>query len=186
MERTFSPTKNTHIEADELIVPSLIGPAFRNSPQPQACKYLRSTFLPHVKAQKADLALYITRDDAHNRRVINEAEVKAEVISLGFEVISLTNVPVLQQVKLFSEAKIIVGPHGAGFTNTVFCSPNAVLIEFIPEKSWVDCFERLARLIGMKYHSIVGTERGVSEDRPPSHDRVIDVTVLRKLLRQYA
>ena len=186
IERIFNPTKSTHIEADELIVPSLLGPAFRMTPQPQACKYLRSTFLPRVKAQKAHRALYITRDDARNRCVINEAEVKAEVTSLGFEVVSLSNVPVLQQVELFSEANIVVGPHGAGFTNAVFCPPDAVLIEFIPKKPWIDCYERLARFVGMRYDSIVGTERGVSQDHLSSYDHAVDITVLRKLLRQFA
>ena len=186
IERILNPTKSTHIEADELIVPSLLGPVFKMTPQPQACKYLRSTFLPLVKAQKAHRALYITRDDARNRRVINEAEVKAEVTSLGFEVVSLSNVPVLRQVELFSEASIIVGPHGAGFTNAVFCPLNAVLIELMPEKRPIGCFERLARFVGMRYHSIVGTDRGISEDRLYTDDHAVDITVLRKVLRQFA
>ena len=185
-DQLLNPTADTHIVADELVIPSLLGPVFLMSPQRQACEYLRSRFLPRVKARKAHRALYITRDDARDRRVTNEVEIRAEVTSLGFEVVSLSNVPVLQQVELFSEASIIVGPHGAGFTNAVFCPPNAVLIEFIPEKRRLDCFERLARFVGMRYHSIVGTERGVPQDRLSSDDHAVDVTALSRLLRQFA
>ena len=56
---------------------------------------------------------------------------------------------------MFSEANIIVGPHGAGFTNAVFCQAGSTLIEFLPESYKLDCFERLAGFVGMGYHSII-------------------------------
>ena len=138
-----------------------------------------------TRTRKPHRALYITRADANIRRVINEAEIREEVIANGFEIISLSNVPLLQQVELFSEARIIVGPHGAGFTNAVFCQPGSVLIEFMPEWYQVDCFERLARFVGMEYHSIEGVEAAVSNDRAPTNDHTVDGTSLRTLLREF-
>jgi hypothetical protein len=184
--RILNPTRNTHIEADELMIPSLIGPVYSMTPQLLACKFLRSTFLQKIKTRKPHRALYITRTDASNRHVINEAEIREEVLDHGFEVISLSNVPLLQQVELFSEAKIVVGPHGAGFTNAVFCQPGCVLIEFMPEGWKIDCFERLARLVGMEYYSIVGMESDTSNGHVSNNDHIVERAALRRLLRQFA
>jgi hypothetical protein len=180
----ISPTHNTHIEADELIVPSLLGPVFNVSPQPRACRYLRSTFLQSAGTRKPHRALYITRADASIRRVINEAEIREEVIANGFEIVSLSDVPLLQQVEIFSEAKIIVGPHGAGFTNAVFCEPGVVLVEFLPQWHQIDCFKRLADFVGMEYRSIEGVQRGDSTAQMSESDYTVDRAALRGLLRQ--
>jgi capsular polysaccharide biosynthesis protein len=76
MNRTLSPTMHTHIEADELIVPSLPGPVFGATPQASTCKFLRSAFLPKDRTPAPHRRLYITRVDAKERRVINEADIR--------------------------------------------------------------------------------------------------------------
>lgn len=186
-DRIVNPTPDTHVEADELFVPSLRGPTFRGSPQFQACRYLRSTFLGHDAGSKPHRALYVTRSDAHNRRVVNEREIEEELLDFGFEVVSLTGVPFLRQVELFSQARIVVGPHGAGFTNAVFCQPGSTLIEFWPQGHTVDCFKRLAGFVGMEYHVVVGTKsNGGSDGYVAYGDHVVDRGALRSLLRQVA
>jgi capsular polysaccharide biosynthesis protein len=182
LQKIISPSNSTHIEADELIIPSLLGPPFRNTPQLQACKFLRSAFLLNDEIRKAHRAIYITRRDASSRRVINEAEIQEEVIEHGFEVVSLTDVPFREQVDLFRQARIVVGPHGAGFTNTVFCQPGSVLIEFHPERWGIHCFERLARLNQLEYHAITGYVPDASNS---SDDHTVDRAELGKLLCMY-
>ena len=114
----------------------------------------------------------------------NEAEIRDEVIANGFEILSLSKVPLLQQVEMFSEAEIIVGPHGAGFTNAVFCQPGSVLIEFLPQWHQIDCFERLARFVGIEYRSIEGVQRANSSAQISKSDYTVDRAALRTLLRQ--
>ena len=77
-----------------------------------------------------------------------------------------------------------MGPHGAGFTNAVFCQPGSVLIEFVPAGYRVDCFERLARLVGLEYHAIVGTKGSVSNGGGYSSDYTVDKAALTNLLRE--
>ena len=182
--RILDPISSTHIEADELIVPSLIGPVFGGTPHPLACKFLRSTFLQDNRKPTAHRSLYITRADATNRRVINEDEITEELVKYGVEVVSLSTVPFRRQVDMFSEAKVVIGPHGAGLTNAVFCQPGTALIEFMPEGYEVRCFERLARFVGMEYHSVVGTEVSASKDYLRSYDHTVDGAVLRRLIRR--
>jgi hypothetical protein len=182
--RILSPTKGTHIEASELIVPSLLGPAFSHTPKAQACKYLQSIFVRKNEARRPYRKLYVSRSDANSRRVINEAEIREEVLDNGFEVISLSGVSLLQQVELFSEAKIIMGPHGAGLTNAVFCQPGSVLIEFVPAGYRVDCFERLARLVGLEYHALEGTVSDNPNGGVFNYDHTVDRAALITVLRQ--
>ena len=76
---------------------------------------------------------------------------------------------------MFAEAKAIVGPHGAGFANAVFCQPGSVLIEFMRRVySNVGCFEKLARFTGIEYHSIVGTEDAVPKSQISNNDHTVD------------
>jgi hypothetical protein len=176
-DRILNPTNSTHIEADELIVPSLLEPVFIISPQPRACDFLRSKFLSKNRSQRSFRALYITRDDAPERRVLNEREILEEVIDNDFEVFSLSKLTFSDQVQLFSEAKIIVAPHGSGLANAVFCDSGSVLIEFMPEDRRVDCYERMARILGIEYYRIIGSKVGHLDDY------TVNRAELRKLLR---
>src|ERR1700689_2754019 len=178
MNRTLSPTMHTHIEAEELIVPSLPGPVFGATPQASTCTFLRSAFLPKDRTPAPHRRLYITRADAKERRVINEAEIRKELLGHGFEIVSLTGMPFLQQVKLFSEAGIVVGPHGAGFANAVFCPPGSVLIEFMPPGHQTENFKRVARFSGMEYRSIAATAAVPNF----TNDHTVDTAELGKLL----
>lgn len=183
-DRLSVPDAGTHVRADELVIPSLSGPVFSLSPQQHACAYLRSAFLQKDRYREPHRAIYITRGDATHRRVINEAEICDDVAALGFEVVSLSGVPFYRQVEMFAEAKIIVGPHGAGFTNAVFCDPGTVLIEFMPTGRVVDCFERLARIGRLTYHSLVCAEVDTG-GRPVTNDHVVDRSALRDLIARY-
>jgi capsular polysaccharide biosynthesis protein len=68
----------------------------------------------------SDKKIYITRNDALTRRVVNEQEVIEELTKIGFEIFSLEGLSIVDQAKLFSMAKIVVAPHGAGLTNLDF------------------------------------------------------------------
>src|SRR5262249_18737931 len=89
---------------------------------------LRST------SERGGRKLFISRagnPHAHNRRVLNEAEIAGIAVEQGFEIIRGEEIPFETQVKLFSEASIIAGPHGAGFANMVFAPQGTKIIEMI-------------------------------------------------------
>jgi hypothetical protein len=185
LDRILSPTMHTHIAADELIVPSLPGPVFGLTPQARSCAFLRSAFLPKDRAPAPHRRLYITRADARERRVVNEAEIQRELLGYGFEIVSLTEMPFLQQVKLFSEAAIVVGPHGAGFANAVFCPPGSVLVEFMPPGHQTENFKRVSRFGGLEYRSIAAATDNAPGVPNFTNDHTVDVAELRKLLHPF-
>ena len=83
---------------------------------------------------------YIDRNDstserAHLRKIINEQEVKDFLEKNNYKSITLANLNFIDQVNLFKKAKSIVGLHGAGFANTVFCFPKTKILELKPHSS---------------------------------------------------
>lgn len=71
--------------------------------------------------------VYIKRG-ARMRGVSNEREVCEALVSLGFEILTLDDLSVATQVRLFAEADLIVGATGAGITNLIWCKPGTPVL----------------------------------------------------------
>ena len=167
---------NTHITCENLFVPSIgntgIIPKW-------ACKFLREAFLP-ANQKKPHRFIYISRKEAMYRRVINEEEVEDFLQKVGFEIIEMSKLSFLDQVKICSEARIVVGPHGAGLSNTVFCQSSKVLEIFAP--SYVNtCYWMLSNQVGNQYFYIIGQEHP-GHSSPVWRDFWIDISKLKEIV----
>ena len=58
-----------------------------------------------------------------------------------------------EQISLFQNADCIVGLHGAGFANLVFCEPNTKVVEFQSDTAG-DMFKNLSLKNNLKYENI--------------------------------
>ena len=101
---------------------------------------------------------YIDRSDsdanyASYRKINNETEVKSKLQSSGFEIIQLSSLSFLEQVKLFNNAREIVGLHGAGFSNLTFSNQGTKVIELCSDNS-PQVFAKIAKLNNLNYHAI--------------------------------
>ena len=66
--------------------------------------------------------------------------------------------PTTQQMALFSRASVVVAPHGAGLANLLYAKPGSVVLEALCEQPYLNmCFQRLATVLGMRYHALVST-----------------------------
>jgi hypothetical protein len=125
---------------------------------PLHAQWLRERFAPHSITRSR--RLYISREDARKRRIVNEADLVKELVRYGFEVVTLTGMSFADQARLFNEAEIIVGPHGAGFTNAVFAQPGTTLIELFSPSYILGTYWMLANACGHRYGFTVGTQHG--------------------------
>jgi len=78
--------------------------------------------------------LYLSRNHITPgfRGVLNEADFVEDLKKLGFLI--LNGSENLQDIlKLFNAAKVIIGPHGSLFANTIFCRPDCKIVEFCPD-----------------------------------------------------
>jgi len=148
----------THLVVEELWFPSL--PRTGNPPR-WAVEWLRSTLVPGA-AHAASRRLYVSRNGAASRRVVNETAVAAMLAERGFEVFESKGMPLADQMRLFSEAKVIVGPHGAGLVNSL-ASRDATIVELF-EPGYVNgCYYALADAAGHEYWFLVGENAGGSD-----------------------
>jgi hypothetical protein len=77
--------------------------------------------------------IYISRRDANRRQVRNEAELLQQLATLGFEPYEPGRLSLEEQVQLFSNAEVIIGPHGKGFTNLLYAG-ESTLLELFPKR----------------------------------------------------
>jgi tetratricopeptide (TPR) repeat protein len=145
-----------HIQASKLIVPSF--PASVAWMPKWTCEFLKHHFLmpEYVKNTNSQQRIYITRKLAKSRRILNEDEILNLLKSHGFTVVVLESMSVLEQAALFSQAEIIISPHGSGLTNLVFCQPGTKVIELFAPNYVYHCYWWISNLIGLDYYYLLG------------------------------
>ena len=118
-------------------------------------KYVNSKSTNNLNPPKK---IFIDDSDSSQRKkklrlMINGNEVKNFLINEGFESIILGNLHFRDQIKIFNNAEIIIGLHGAGFANICFCKPGTRIIEIKSTKT-KQVIENLARTNDLFYKSI--------------------------------
>lgn len=73
--------------------------------------------------------IYLSRAGVKKRHILNEDAVLAALAPWDFEVVAPETMSHRDQVAMFGEAALIVGPSGAAFTNLVFATPGAKVVE---------------------------------------------------------
>ena len=120
--------------------------------------WLKKNFIK-TSERREKKKFYIDRGDKKNnkpahREISNEDEIREYLLKNNFEAIKLQNIPFSQQVILFNNANIIIGLHGAGLANLVFCKPETKVIELRRSVAPIN-FENLAIKNNLNYSSIM-------------------------------
>jgi hypothetical protein len=96
--------------------------------------------------------IYVWRADSVGRPMRNEDELVDRLIrNFGVDPVMLSLLSLDEQIALFRNARLVIGPHGAGLANIVFCSPGAVLYELLPSHYINSGPNHLAQLRGVHY-----------------------------------
>jgi len=123
--------------------------------------------------------IYISRNDALYRKIVNEEEVEDYLRDIGFEIVQMSELSFLEGVKICAEARVVVGPHGAGLSNTVFCLNAKILEIFSP--SYVGGFWILANQLGNEYYYLLGDD-APGNSPPPWRDFKVDMGTLKSVM----
>ncbi len=130
-----------------------------NAMAADALRDIRDMFLRHyaLRAERSRTGrrVYISRNDAAVRRVLNEAEIFGFLSTLGFEICQPGRMSFRDQVTLFHSAGHIVAPHGAALANLMFCRPGTLVLEIFPDNFRDEGFLKLARALGLIYDFIL-------------------------------
>jgi tetratricopeptide (TPR) repeat protein len=174
-----------HIKAKKLIVPSK---SYQGISQISTCEFIRKEFLPEKCTQKIDKfkRIYISRERAKSRQLINEAEVFNFLEQWGFENVKLETMSVTEQASCLASAEIVVAPHGAGLTNLAFCNPGTKVIEIFSPSYLASCYWILSNACGLDHYYLIGDLLENSDSRLPIHQDIkLDLDLLEKLIQTY-
>lgn len=168
------------VVADTLFVTSY--PGVRRNYPPWIPIFLKKAFgVSHCPSGRR---LYITRGKSA-RKLANEKELVHVLLSDGFEVYDPTDHN--DTMFDFAGADIVMGPHGAGLSDIVFCPPDAKVLELIPSDHMQPYFYTLAESTGLKYACLVGrsvVERKKSARGPSPFDFIVDIGEITNALRR--
>jgi capsular polysaccharide biosynthesis protein len=118
---------------------------------PADIQRLRQAFLTAGQRVAGHRMLYISRVRTPNRAAPGEPALEAALREQGFEIVYCEALPLLAQVALFAEARLIVGLHGAGLSHLVWATGAVQVAEIFPEGCFNDCYARLASGMGFGY-----------------------------------
>jgi hypothetical protein len=99
--------------------------------------------------------VYISREKASVRRVLNEDQIISLLRKYNFNILQMEDYSWIQQVQMISHSKIIVAPHGAGLSNILFLKNKAHILELLPVRlnnTINTCYYNLSVALDHKYY----------------------------------
>lgn len=162
-EKIIRADEHAHIEAEELILPSLINVNMNTDGlayPPEAYRFLQKLFLGNSveKNIPPTRRLFISRQKSR-RKVVNEEEFFSALQEHGYEKIFLEDYSLQEQARLFHSAKSVVAFHGAGLTNIIFCQKGTEIVEIFSPDFIVTNFWTFSEQLGLAYRCYCEDER---------------------------
>lgn len=170
--KIIEPTDdNFCIEADELIVPSLVintsvgHKHAGNFQHPVTSMYIRKKLFTAAQAQNIDTSkfskrVFISRKDAYSaRKILNwDNEIFKFFEQKGFGSYELSNLSVASQIMLFYNAEVIVSEQGSGLANILFSNSETKIIEIF--QALIDnCFWWISSFCRLNYFPVKALEQ---------------------------
>jgi len=149
-DRIHTINNGEYIQADEIVVPMYGSNSLGMSQGRWNPEFLQKIFSPAVKPE-ATKRLYVSRGSSGARGVSNESELIEYLEPRDFQVVRAEALTIREQAELFSAASVVIGPHGAGFSNIAFCQPGTKVIELF-NAHIAPCFWSISELIGLQHY----------------------------------
>ncbi len=187
--KRISSEKFRHIQAKELIMTDhpvmLSGNATKdilNIPG-WISLWLRNTFLNQtiIDNKKTKNKIYIDRNDTNSnllpqRIIINEEEIKKYLLDKNFTIVKLHETKFINQINLFYDAECVIGLHGGGFGNIVFCKPGTKIIE-LKSSTASDAIKNLAKKNDLNYISLEAKAEEIYKFEFPNQQGGIKISI---------
>lgn len=142
--------------------------------------------LPLRRREKPWRKVFISRQGADRRRLINEAELWPKLERRGFQSVLMEDLSFAEQVRLMQETRVLLAPHGAGLTNMLFCAPESQIVELADLSFPNPNFYAVAS--AMKLHYWLVPAEPVGQASPLERDLRVQVglvvDVVEQVLRQ--
>jgi hypothetical protein len=162
-EKRISLSTHSLLHSEELIMPSAT--CISGNVSPWIIDYLRLTFKDWMQT---DISLpsniFIGRKKASKRVLLNEEKVILALENKNFKTIYLEDLSVKEQIKLFFNARQIVGVHGAGLTNLLFSQVGSFVLELFPVNYVNQCYWTIASYNELEYAYLLGEGVDITDE----------------------
>lgn len=197
-EKILKLPEGTVIQAEKLVAPTLVNNWKEGSWRGyQACikqwlplwaKDLYSFIISRnteKDSRKKSPYIYIERDKAPVRKILNSAELFECLEKYGFIKVYLEDLTVSEQISLFNNAKIIVSPHGAGLANLSYCQPKTKVLELYPEFFHEPGLRILSTVMGLDYNYLICKSPVKEEENPVADDILVeDISIVENWIKE--
>lgn len=142
---------------------------------PDAVAWVRDRVLSAVGVSSTPVPerIYISRR-LTRRRMVNEEQVWPAFAAAGFATVEAERLTFAEQVRLFTSARAIAGPHGAGFANTLWAPSGARVLEFFsPAYATQRCIWTLAAACRHRYAAAMADDAAPGRSRDLRVDRAL-------------
>jgi hypothetical protein len=111
-------------------------------------------------AAPEEVVLFVSRGGRNTRQFTNETSMRRELVKLlknvgphyKLQIFGDSPVPPMHETRaLFASAKIVIGAHGAGMGNIIFCAPGTHIVELAVRQPHGHYFAHLAVALDMQY-----------------------------------
>lgn len=115
-------------------------------------------------------------------RNYNQDEITEVLRRLGFDLVFIEDLDLRDSIKVFRESEIIVGPHGAGWANMLFCSPLTKVVMWTwPDEIEENWYENIAFVSGVQFRQ-VHTARNESHSNTITDPRIANYKLNPELI----
>ncbi len=150
--------RKTNLYVPNLLLPE--NPPYEDRVCPTTAKKLRKILIQYTHLQRIEAPIFerifISRAKTSCRRIANSEKVLPLLVKYKISVVSLEDFSFWQQISIASNAKIIIGSHGAALTNICFMNASASVLELTSQSCYNQSFRthyfRLASALNLNYY----------------------------------
>lgn len=178
LEKIVETDVHTHVHAEHLVVPSWSEQS--GIYDHEDLEWLRKRLIKRDRfgSRTFPKRFIISRAKAKNRVLLNEPELADALRSAAFVPVELEALSLSEQIQLFAGAEALMGPHGAGFANIMFCDQGTKVVEFVNPNFAHQMFYYMASVLGLDYRYLVATASENSD--PQKQDLQVDVELVKE------
>ena len=177
-----------HIQADEIyafehlyLKKGMFQKQFKNIPS-WITNFLNKKFSKFKKKFKCSNKVYIDRSDSKfsHFKIYNQKNIIENLKKKGFKTYKLSKLNFFKQIYLFHSAKVILGPHGAGFANLSFCKPKTKVYEILTKnESDRLAIKTICKHLKLKHTKIIAFNTRYQKNSP--FNVFVDLNKIKKI-----
>ena len=148
--------------------------------------WLRDVYLKYAKKFDNNEKIYIDRTESkfNHCQIQNDNEIFNFLKEKGFSKYKVGELSFFEQIYLFNNAKIIIGAHGAAFTNLAFCKPDTKIIEIRHSTQLNNNYKRISQINNLNYRLIKTKE--LDENQKKFGDIYLSIKNLEHCIKSFA